>query len=346
VPLVDALAPLRRGGALVLTGPPGCGGSALAAAIARNHLVGYYPPLDAASSSPGAARRVVYVSLSPSEAAVAQTAALLGLGLDHGSDPIAARVTLIAAPASAGSPLFARTLAPFVALELASAAAALGDDVLLVVDGVGALAALVSDQKDALLGSGQARPGGSGSRGSSGGGGRVQSPAAAASAARGLVASLLDRACVLRERGSVSVLAVGYAPSAAAAAAAAAWGAPADGGGAAGAAAEALASMADATLWLSPEDRHTRRSGPLEATPLSVDWGAMEEAGGAPPAFAASSGAKNVVAAEAVGFGGGAAMAVLGVALRRLLKERAEGAAGAALALRVGIAVRTPFPFP
>jgi hypothetical protein len=37
---------------------------------------------------------------------------------------------------------------------------------------------------------------------------------------------------------------------------------------------------------------------------------------------------------------------VLGVALRRLLKKRAEGAAGAALALQVGIAVRTPFPLP
>lgn len=340
VPLVDALAPLRRGGALVLTGPPGCGGSALAATIARNHLNSYYPlgNGDAAvssSASPGV-RRVLYVSLGPSEAAIAQTAAALGLGLDHNNTaPPAVDIpmTLLAAPATSGSPLFSRTLAPFVALELAQAAASNGDEVLVVIDGVGALASLVADQKDAIVGHGNSS--------TSSGGGRVQSPAAAASAARELVASLLDRACVLKGSGSISMVAVGYAPSAAAAAAAAAWGAPADGGGAGSAAADALSSMADATLWLSPEDR---RMEPCAhgSRPLSVDWSAMEEAGGAPPAFAVSrsgSSTQELAQAGSTVVGSGASMSVLGVSLRRLLKERAGDEAGAALAQQVGIAV-------
>ena len=341
VPLVDALAPLRRGGALVLTGPPGCGGSALAATIARNHLNSYYPlgNGDAAvsSSASSGVRRVLYVSLGPSEAAIAQTAAALGLGLDHDNTapPAVNRpMTLLAAPATSGSPLFSRTLAPFVALELAQVAASNGDEVLVVIDGVGALASLVADQKDAIVGHGNSST-------SSSGGGRVQSPAAAASAARELVASLLDRACVLKGSGSISMVAVGYAPSAAAAAAAAAWGAPADGGGAGSAAADALSSMADATLWLSPEDR---RMEPCAhgTRPLSVDWSAMEEIGGAPPAFAVSrsgSSTQELAQAGSTLVGSGASMSVLGVSLRRLLKERAEDEAGAALAQQVGIAV-------
>jgi len=337
VPLVDALAPLRRGGALVLTGPPGCGGSALAATIARNHLNSYYPLGDGdAAASPSASsgvKRVLYVSLGPSEAAIAQTAAALGLGLDH-DNANAPMTLLLAAPASAGSPLFSRTLAPFVALELAQAAASKGDEVLVVIDGVGALASLVADQKDAIVDHGS-------SSSSSSGGGRVQSPAAAASAARELVASLLDRACVLKGSGSISMVAVGYAPSAAAAAAAAAWGAPADGGGAGSAAADALASMADATLWLSPEDRRMELCA-HGTRPLSVDWSAMEDVGGAPPAFAVtrSGSASNQEQAAASVVGSGASMSVLGVSLRRLLKERAEDEAGAALAQQVGIAVR------
>jgi len=360
-------------------------------------------------------QRTVFVSTGHSEAATARIAQALGLyGLSLGSSTTSSMhphsqqqqpnlVTLLCAPATASAPLFSRTLAPFIALELCCfAAKERGEDVLLIVDEVGAAAASAIDAKEALLAPRTRAPRSSGS-----GGGSVSTQA---TAARSLCASLLDRATALRGNknetggsggggggggGSVSILALLHSA------------APASKAGGSehnvdntAHVREALESLADATLQLLPtsttnyrrsnnhnggkaltreellasvkkksKDRKKHmtgeeerpsgqvvtglpRRGPLPdllSTPLCVDWDHAFNADTAsnktPPMFAPPRPPPSSTPPPALPSAGVTEpLAVLGSALRRLLRQASELATSAEMAQSMGISLAEEDP--
>lgn len=365
IPVLDALFPLRRGGSLVIAGPPGAASAkgSLACDIANNHVdVAYDRSREArmahggagvgAGAGAGAARgrRCVYVSVGHSASATAKAAQAIGLspaagGASSTSDSVGARpISFVAAPApdglSAPLPMFVRALAPFVALEIAERGAAAGEDVMVIIDEVGTYMSGAMDTFDAVESSGGGGGGGSKQKdapptSAAGTGVQVRGATAAASAARSLCASFLDRTAVLRDGGgSISVVAVAHTT--------------ADSGSSVGVVdasasvvSEALVSFADATVPIRAQSAGAGRAS--EEGTLLVDW--TEVAGtnspstvpliiGSLPSSSPDGGRKIV----------GGAVGTLGSVLQALLRDSAEAKAAASLAKELGFLVEQEDP--
>eukprot|EP00614_Pseudopedinella_elastica_P028453 CAMPEP_0172640502 /NCGR_PEP_ID=MMETSP1068-20121228/223328_1 /TAXON_ID=35684 /ORGANISM="Pseudopedinella elastica, Strain CCMP716" /LENGTH=590 /DNA_ID=CAMNT_0013453903 /DNA_START=8 /DNA_END=1780 /DNA_ORIENTATION=- len=318
--VIDSLAPLRRGGSLVLSGPSSAGKLELAISLARAHQ---------GCAEVGRKRRTLFVSLGQSEAGVARTSALLGLDdASSGTEKTTPGLTLLCAPTSMTKPassVFLRALTPIVALELGQwSAQEYGEDVLVVVEEMTSLVAATNDVQGALVRPLSKAPTER----------EPSPPPAAAAAARRVCGSVLDRAGTFKSGGSLSVLVLAHSN---------------DEDAESRAVTEALDGLADAFLSLSPPRAiATRRKRPEtidevkrqaaarksekgeifgSAKSLQVDWPELLARVAPPPAFASGNAPGGLHMGLVVASG----------ALRQLLQSSSRDLEGLELAARVGI---------
>ena len=355
VPVLDALFPVRRGGSIVISGPPNAtlDKSNLACAIAKNHVNGVYDrsfeermsllaaDKDEGNSKMERPRRCIYVSVGHSASATARTAGSLGLApksafsnenIKGGAEPI----TFIAAPAPDGLspplPLFIRSIAPFVALEIAERAMSCGtssedtdggEDVLVVIDEVGMFVAGAMDVSDTIVTRGPKAAPKSGMQ--------VRDATASASLTRSLCASLLDRAAVLRNGGGSLTLVAVDRTSEGIASETNIVDTSAD------IVSEALLSLADVSV---PLHASSHNAG-LVGREILVDW---EKVADQPNAFVTFSSLSPCLSSPSPSSSVGHALSMLGATLQRLLRDHIEAKKSAAIAREIGFLVEEEDP--